>query len=117
MEIKIIEEGAYLTLQPIGEVDAHSSIVLDEKLSELIEAGKVFLHLNCKDLIYISSAGLGVIISHLDLLNEKNGKLILSQPNESVAEVLELLGLNQLLTIVSDVEQVGPYFQENESIS
>jgi anti-sigma B factor antagonist len=117
MEINVIDQGTYLTVQPVGEVDAHSSIVLDEKFTELIEAGKVNLHLDCGNLVYISSAGLGVIISHLDLINEQHGKLVVSRPNENVAEVLELLGLNQLLAIVSDTEEVGAYFQENESIS
>ena len=117
MEIKIIDTGAYLTILPIGEVDAHSSIELDEKFGELIEAGHVNLHLDCSELVYISSAGLGVIISHIDLLQEKQGKIVISSPNESVAEVLELLGLNQLLPIVSEAELVDAYFQKNESIS
>lgn len=117
MEIKIIDEEHYLTIRPVGEVDAHSSIELDEKFGELIEAGNANLHFDCSELIYISSAGLGVIISHIDLLTEKQGKLVISSPNESVAEVLELLGLNQLLTIVPEAELVSAYFQKNESIS
>ena len=116
MEILVSDQNYYTTLQPIGEIDAHSSILLDEKLQEVIDAGSLQLHIDCSQLDNISSAGLGVIISKLDLIQEKQGKLILSRPNPTVMEVFELLGLNQLMKIVED-EEVGTYFQKNESLS
>lgn len=117
MEISIQKEQFYITVKPIGEIDAHSSIELDEKLQELIAEGHKYFHLDVCELSYISSAGLGVIISQLDLLNEQQGKLIISGPKEGVMEVFELLGLNQLLTILEDDTTVGTYFQSDESVS
>ncbi|MEM6346830.1 MAG: STAS domain-containing protein [Bacteroidota bacterium] len=117
MEISITDQQSYITVKPVGEIDAHSSIEVDEKLQELIASGHKFFHLDVSELTYISSAGLGVIISQLDLLNEKQGKLIISGPNEGVMEVFELLGLNQLLTILENDATVGTYFQSNESVS
>ncbi|MEL6589601.1 MAG: STAS domain-containing protein [Bacteroidota bacterium] len=117
MELQIIDQQAYITVKPVGEVDAHSSIQIDEKLQELIAQGHSQFHLDASELTYISSAGLGVIISQLDLLNEKQGKLIISGPTPGVMEVFELLGLNQLLTILEDDSTIGTYFQSNESVS
>ncbi len=111
MEIKEELHERFINLFPIGELDANSSIGLDERIAELIENGQVNIHVNLKEVSYISSAGLGVFISHLDALGYKKGKLILSQLNESVNDVFELLGLNQLLIIAKDGEDIESYFK------
>ncbi|MCB0838092.1 MAG: STAS domain-containing protein [Bacteroidetes bacterium] len=113
MEIKEEIKQAYISLFPCGELDANSSIDLDERIAELIEKGQYNIHVNLEDVTYISSAGLGVFISHLDILNTHNGKMVLSNLTESVEYAFNLLGLNQLITIAKEGEEIDLYF-ENE---
>ena len=112
MEIKAHAHNGYITLEPSGEIDAHSSIFLDEKLDELISEGKVRIHINLGEINYISSAGMGVFISKLDEIAKLSGKLVLSSPQENVRDGFDLLGLNQLITIVENESEVGNHFQE-----
>ena len=112
MEIKEENKQGYVTLTPVGEIDANSSVDLDEKMEELIGDGRLQIHVNMEETNYISSAGLGVFVSRLDELNVLKGKLVLSSLQENVKDVFELLGLTQLITIVEDDSEVATYFKQ-----
>ena len=112
MEIKREDHNTYTTLAPQGDLDANSSIFLDEAINELIQGERVRIHVDCQAIPYISSAGLGVFISHLDEINSKQGELVVSGPNQSVSDVFQLLGLDQLLTILKDRKEVDEHFGE-----
>lgn len=91
----------YVTLHLSGELDANSSIDIDEQIAALLSEGKVRLHISAKDLTYISSAGLGVFVSHLDEIHHKKGKMVFSQMRENVKNVFGLLGLDKIIKIVN----------------
>ncbi|WP_266204069.1 STAS domain-containing protein [Pontibacter kalidii] len=100
---EIKENTVIMTLD--GELDASSSVILDEELSdpEIMKYAKVLV--NCQDLNYISSAGLGVFISHLQRFEDAQIKLIFYNMQDKVRNVFEILGLDLLMTIVSDYEE------------
>lgn len=102
MQIISTDHPQYITIAPQGELDANSSIQLDEFLMKVVSQGKVNLHIQCAGITYISSAGLGVFISYLDELQQRNGKFVFSNMSEAVTDVMDLLGLNQLITVVAD---------------
>jgi anti-sigma B factor antagonist len=88
-----------------GELDASSSVMLDEELSdaEIMKFSKILI--DCKDLNYISSAGLGVFISHLQRFEDAQIKLIFFNMQDKVRNVFEILGLDLLMTIVTNYEE------------
>lgn len=88
-----------------GELDASSSVSLDEELSdpEIMKYSKILV--DCQNLHYISSAGLGVFISHLQRFEDAQIKLIFFNMQDKVRNVFEILGLDLLMTIVSDYEE------------
>ncbi|ARS37477.1 STAS domain-containing protein [Pontibacter actiniarum] len=88
-----------------GELDASSSVLLDEELSdpEIMKYSKILV--DCQNLHYISSAGLGVFISHLQRFEDAQIKLIFYNMQDKVRNVFEILGLDLLMTIVSDYEE------------
>ena len=89
-----------LTLVLDGELDASSAVVLDAELNkpEIVNYKKVLI--DCQRLSYISSAGLGVFISHLQRLQDSNVKLVFFNMQEKVFNVFEILGLDSLMNIV-----------------
>lgn len=89
-----------LTLTLDGELDASSAVVLDAELNkpEIVNYKKVLI--DCQRLSYISSAGLGVFISHLQRLQDSNVKLVFFNMQEKVFNVFEILGLDSLMNIV-----------------
>ena len=88
-----------------GELDASSSVILDEGLSdpEIMKYSKILV--DCRNLNYISSAGLGVFISHLQRFEDAQIKLIFFNMQDKVRNVFEILGLDLLMTIVTNYEE------------
>lgn len=112
MTIVETQHGTYTSLRPIGELDANSSIYMDEKIGTMIPEGRVNFHIDCSDLTYISSAGLGVFISYLEDIHQQKGKFVFSDMRESVRDVFDLLGLSTLVPIVSTQKEVANLFDK-----
>jgi len=105
VQIDTIKENDITTLSINGEVDASSSIQLDESLGAVVSNGDQKILVGCEGLNYISSAGLGVFMSYIEDINAKNLKMALYGLNDKVMNVFEILGLDQLLTIVKTKEE------------
>lgn len=91
-------ENGIFELAVAGEVDASSSIHLDNALNGALSVHKKIL-VDLSGLEYISSAGLGVFMSYLQQLEKENIQLVVFGMKEKVLEVFQILGLDQLLTI------------------
>lgn len=94
----------FYIIKVIGEVDASSSIHLDNKLGESIKSNKKIL-VDCNDLKYISSAGLGVFMSYIHEMEESEVKMVLFGLSNKVKNVFQILGLDQLIQMVDTQEE------------
>lgn len=100
VHIDTTKENDITSLIVNGDVDASSSIQLDESLGAVVNSGELKILIDCTALNYISSAGLGVFMSYIEDINTKNIKLAIFGLNEKVRNVFDILGLDQLITIV-----------------
>ena len=105
MQIQEQNNAKYITLTPDGDLDANSSMQMDEKIQNGIDRDIYRFHIDCTSLRYISSAGLGVFISFMDVLTANGGQFVFSNMAENVYKVFQLLGLEQLMTIVQTKEE------------
>lgn len=105
VDVKVQITDGYSLIVVTGEVDASSSIHLDEAMQKAVEAQIRAVLVDCRGLRYISSAGLGVFMSYIQELDARNIKFILFNMSEKVFKVFEILGLHQLLTIVDNEEE------------
>jgi len=95
-----------------GEIDASSSIYLDEALSEALAEGHKKILVDCSNLSYISSAGLGVFMSYLSAIEEQKIHFILYGLSDKVMNVFQILGLDQLLNIAVSKEKAEALINE-----
>ncbi|ALI99966.1 STAS domain-containing protein [Rufibacter tibetensis] len=100
MTIKVEEEAQTYILHLCGELDASTCLVVDKEIEVALSKPIEQLWIDCEELNYISSAGLGVIISHLGTFEDRNIHLVLYGMSVHVRNVFELLGLHLLMTIV-----------------
>lgn len=114
MEISTLHEGELSILSVNGDLDASSSILLDQAIEQTLSRGKRKLLIDCTKLNYISSAGLGVFMSHLQDFENTQTTLVLFGLSEKVLNVFQVLGLDQLLTIV--VSEREAKMQVNDSL-
>lgn len=115
MTIQEQTQESYVTLIPEGELDAHSSVHLDERIQALIERGQVNIHIEGSGIRYISSAGLGVFVSYLDEVADRGGKFVVSSLSDNIREVFTILGLDKLthLVIVEQPSEVATHFSRS----
>jgi anti-sigma B factor antagonist len=101
--IQTEEEEEFYIIKVEGEVDASSSIYLDNKIGEAIKSHKKIL-VDCEDLKYISSAGLGVFMSYINEMEEGEVRMVLFGISDKVKNVFQILGLDQLINLVDSKE-------------
>ncbi len=90
----------YLT----GRLDAHAANDVEQKLNSLTAANQACLVLNLKELEYISSSGLRVILAALKRATKRQGDVRLACLQPSVKDVFDIAGFTQLFKIY-DVEE------------
>lgn len=105
MEISTHKTGDTCIVTVAGELDASSAIQMDTALQSVIEQGCKKILVNFQSLTYISSAGIGVFTSKLEDCQRNHIKLVLFGMNHDIFNVFKILGLDQLLTIVSTEEE------------
>ena len=96
MKIDLKKEDKKLTIKLGGKLDTNTSPELDSKMNELEGMEEVIIDM--KDLDYISSAGLRVLLSMQKVMN-KQGKMTIINVCDNVMDIFEVTGFSDILTI------------------
>lgn len=95
IEKKLVDKNLIITLK--GCLDTATSPKLDNELHDCLH-DITSLKFDFKDLEYISSAGLRIILRTQKLMN-KQGQMVICNINDVVEEIFELTGFIDILTI------------------
>ena len=87
-----------------GRLDAYWSEHLAKSFAEVIRGGVHHINLNLAEVVYISSAGIRVLIQVHKQLKGIEGQLIIAGPSQHVSSVLSMAGLAELLLSSSTTE-------------
>ena len=98
MAYKITEEGNITTIFLEGEIDMEVTDNTKEQILPLIETGKE-IHINLKDVSYMDSSGISVLIESHQKATENNTKVILKEISKSVLKVIMMAKLEQILNL------------------
>ncbi|MHC4390408.1 MAG: STAS domain-containing protein [Planctomycetota bacterium] len=88
-----------------GFVDRHTVTTLDSALKGLIEKGQTRILINCGELGYLSSAGIGVFMSQLIKVNKSGGTLKFCAMNRHVKTLMDVAGFSKVLEIYDTEKQ------------
>lgn len=91
-------EGAKLTILLEGRLDTTTSPTLEAELKQALD-GITELIFDFEKLEYISSAGLRILLAAQKVMN-KQGSMVVMNVNEVIAEVFEVTGFSDILTIM-----------------
>ena len=89
MSYKITEEGNISTVFLNGEIDMDVTETAKEAILPIIDSGKE-VHLNLKDVSYMDSSGISVLIESKKLSEKKNTKFELINISKPVEKVLAM---------------------------
>ena len=95
MQINRIEENNKIVVGLVGKLDSTTFSQLEKEIEEMDVEGKTVV-LDLKELEYISSAGLRVVLK-LKKIMDRVGTLEVINANELVLEVFEITGFAAIL--------------------
>ena len=98
MKYKVTEDNNVSTVFLNGEIDMEIADSVREVVFPLIDAGKE-VHLNLKDVQYMDSSGISVLIESHQKALEKGTKLIVKDVSKSVLKVIMMAKLEQILNL------------------
>jgi len=104
--MEIIEEkkGTVNTFKLQGRLDSNTSQAFEKRLFDAITDGSRNVVIDFKDLDYISSAGLRVILKATKALKREDGRILLCLMQDYVKEVFEIAGFDSFLPIVPTLD-------------
>ena len=99
MEYKIDKNDSKVSVNVSGRIDTTTAPQLEEAILPELD-GATEVEIDFKDLEYISSAGLRLLLMLQKKMNAANGTFKIMNVNDFVMEVLEMTGFKDILTIV-----------------
>ncbi len=111
LNIKSGETDGIVWLELSGSLDTSTSEFLEKTFAELIERGKLKVVADLRELNFISSSGIGVLVGNCNELRERGGDLKLASPQPRVAKALELLNLLEIFDVFPSKEQAVASFR------
>ena len=91
-----------------GTLDTHTVPEFQDTLNQYIEEGKTKIILNCEQLRFISSAGLGSLVGALEKIEEidDEGFILIFGLSEEISDVFEMMGFSELFDIYDSFEDL-----------
>lgn len=97
MLINKTQNGDTLTIALDGRLDTTTAPQLDAEVTNGLNGVKNFV-IDMEKLVYVSSAGLRVLLKAQKVMN-KQGSMVIKNVSDEIKEIFEVTGFDELLTI------------------
>ena len=107
----VSEQGAagIHIVRPAGSLDSNTSRILEDHLADLRRDGATAFVLDLKDLIYISSAGVRVILVARKAMKAAGGDVALTNLQPQIRKVFEIIQALPSLNVFESVADLDRY--------
>jgi anti-sigma B factor antagonist len=103
--------GAVQLIRLSGSLDMYSFPRLEAQLNAVFQEGQYCVVLDCRELDYVGSAGLGALIGFAKQAREHNGDVRLLNVPDRIYKIIELLGFTKVLRVHNTEEDAVASFQ------
>lgn len=102
MAVRITTTDESLTAYLSGEIDHHSAKPIREEIDEAaLRSHPLEMHLDFKDVTFMDSSGIGLVMGRYSLMQEIGGKLSVVNMSSHILKVMRLAGLDRLAVMES----------------
>lgn len=98
----IIEMGKTSMVSIKGEIDIYSIEKFRESIEKEIQTQATQIILDCSELSYMDSTGMGVLIELRNRTKEMGQKIIMMNPRPNIKKLLALTGVDKIIEIVDN---------------
>lgn len=99
MEININEVNGICIVKFTGNLDTNTAPEAESQINAQLDGGADKILIDFKDLNYISSAGLRVLLATAKKMMASGGKLKICSLNKTVQEVFDISGFSTILSL------------------
>jgi anti-sigma B factor antagonist len=107
-------EGGILVIKLHGKLDSTRTEEFQSEVRKHLESGNKRIILDCSNLGYVSSLGLGSLVALETKLRRQGGAVKLAGVQGNVAEILSLVRLDSVLGIYGDIAYAQEAFQDEQ---
>ena len=102
-------EAGVVTVFPAGSLDSNTSTILEERLSLIKQSNPRAIVFDLKDLTYISSAGVRVIVGLRKAMKTTGGTVALANLPPQIRKVFDIIQALPSLNVFESVEELDRY--------
>ncbi|MDY6967795.1 MAG: STAS domain-containing protein [Spirochaetota bacterium] len=107
-------EGDIIIVYLNGRLDIHLSVDVENRLQSIIkEEPEYHILIDLSDVEYMSSSGIRLLVSILRTVESNDRKLKLSNMNESVKKIFEIVELTSMFDIYNSEEEALKSFSNS----
>jgi anti-sigma B factor antagonist len=115
LEVQTRELDDIVLLYPQGFINAHTVRLFESAIQKALKDNRFKIVVNCSGLAYIASAGLGAIMGAIEEVRGNGGDIRLSELNETVLNIFEILGFNHLYRVFPSEMEAILSFRQGEA--
>jgi stage II sporulation protein AA (anti-sigma F factor antagonist) len=105
LEIKLSTKGNTLIAAIIGELDHHSAEYVRRKLDrELLKSANKNIIFDFSKLTFMDSSGIGVVMGRYKLIQNINGRVAISNAQNTIKKLLEMSGILKFIPIYDNID-------------
>lgn len=113
LDIKVTKKKDYAySVELTGSIDNETHQELEDELKEIIDEKTKAIILDMKDVNYVSSIGVKVIIWARKTLKKNNATFAMTNLQPQIKKVFEMLKILPMIDIFSDMEEADKYIDQ-----
>lgn len=114
MQIEVESKNGVSVMHCGGSLDADSIAAFKKIAYELVDKGTTRLVVDCSNLTFVDSMGLGVLISLLRRVRQGNGDVKMAALSDDVKTIFEITRLHRLFEVCADTNTAIKRFEETK---
>lgn len=113
LTVKVEEKSPGVqVVRPIGSLDTMTYLTLEDEIDSLLQKGPKMIIFDLKEVSYISSSGVGVIIKARKMMKNHNGQVLLVNLQPQIEKVFEIIKALPDQRIFKDLEELDRYLDK-----
>jgi stage II sporulation protein AA (anti-sigma F factor antagonist) len=106
MYLKFNKQDEKLVVNLIGELDHHSAEEVRVKIDDRIDRDNIKkVILNFSGVTFMDSSGIGVVIGRYKKMQNRSGKLCVTEINKTVNKVFEISGMYKIIDVYRNIDE------------